>query len=332
VRTDEGSTPDDHSATDAADRQPVTDEAQLSRTEVRAASEATAELAGTAEGDSGDGTPRATLDALESPASASWSIPSSAFRSLNPGTCPFLRSEVRDAEYDLPIERPDPANRCVATGEAVAQSDRQQQLVCLQASHINCPRYLRGALVVREAMHQPRRIRTVPTATLASIGVLLVSATIAVAFVVRNGGLVMPVVGFASPTPSTEAVAAEASIALATATPAPSPSAEPTVEPSPSPEPSSSPSVEPSPSPSLEPSPTPRPTASLQATSDRFAVLRRCPNESNCWIYSIRAGDNLYSIAHWFGVSPDSIYGMNPWLRTTPLRAGLEIRIPTPTR
>jgi LysM repeat protein len=46
----------------------------------------------------------------------------------------------------------------------------------------------------------------------------------------------------------------------------------------------------------------------------------------------IRGGDNLYSIAHYFGVSLDSVYRLNPWARTTPLRAGQELILPTPTR
>ena len=43
-----------------------------------------------------------------------------------------------------PIETPDPANRCTALHDAVPQSLRQQELVCLSSAHVNCPRYLRG--------------------------------------------------------------------------------------------------------------------------------------------------------------------------------------------
>jgi LysM repeat protein len=46
----------------------------------------------------------------------------------------------------------------------------------------------------------------------------------------------------------------------------------------------------------------------------------------------VRSGDNLASIAHYFGVSLDSIYALNPWARTTGLRAGQHLRITTPTR
>jgi hypothetical protein len=40
----------------------------------------------------------------------------------------------------------------------------------------------------------------------------------------------------------------------------------------------------------------------------------------------------VYSIAHYFGVSQDSIYARNPWLRNTGLRAGQQLRLPPPTR
>jgi LysM repeat protein len=40
----------------------------------------------------------------------------------------------------------------------------------------------------------------------------------------------------------------------------------------------------------------------------------------------------VFSIARYFGVSQDSIYSRNPWLRNTGLRAGQELRLPPPTR
>jgi LysM repeat protein len=61
-------------------------------------------------------------------------------------------------------------------------------------------------------------------------------------------------------------------------------------------------------------------------------LLRACPNTPRCWIYRVRSGDNLFSIARYFGVSTDSIYARNPWLRDRGLRAGQELRLPPPTR
>jgi LysM repeat protein len=60
--------------------------------------------------------------------------------------------------------------------------------------------------------------------------------------------------------------------------------------------------------------------------------VRACPGAARCWIYRVRAGDNLFSIANYFGVSLDSIYDRNPWARTQGLRAGQELRLPPPTR
>ncbi len=45
----------------------------------------------------------------------------------------------------------------------------------------------------------------------------------------------------------------------------------------------------------------------------------------------MRAGDNLYSIANYFGVSQDSIYDRNPFVRNG-LRPGQDLRLPPPTR
>jgi LysM repeat protein len=45
----------------------------------------------------------------------------------------------------------------------------------------------------------------------------------------------------------------------------------------------------------------------------------------------IRSGDNLESIAHWFGVSYSEMLAMNPNLRI-PIQPGDQLRIPTPTR
>ena len=56
-----------------------------------------------------------------------------------------------DGAIGPPVEAPDVANRCAALPEVVPQSLRQQELVCLTRGHINCPRYLRGALVAARA-------------------------------------------------------------------------------------------------------------------------------------------------------------------------------------
>jgi LysM repeat protein len=45
----------------------------------------------------------------------------------------------------------------------------------------------------------------------------------------------------------------------------------------------------------------------------------------------VRRGDNLFSIAKYFGVPLKTVQAMNPWTKSG-LVAGHELRIPTPTR
>jgi LysM repeat protein len=62
-------------------------------------------------------------------------------------------------------------------------------------------------------------------------------------------------------------------------------------------------------------------------------VLSKCAGRSNCYVYTIRAGDNLYSIVHWFGVPEQTVLGLNPWIGSQQvIHAGQKLIIPTPTR
>ena len=112
------------------------------------------------------------------------------------------------------------------------------------------------------------------------------------------------------------------------------PTVSPTPEPTPSPSPTASPSPSPSPTPSRTPSPTPEPTAkpTKKPTSARYALLTACPGTPDCYIYVVRSGDNLFSIARYFGVPLSTVKAMNPWTKSSGLVAGRELRIPTPTR
>jgi LysM repeat protein len=246
-------------------------------------------------------------------------------RSPDPNVCPFLRAAGGQGLV-APIEMPHPANRCAALAEAVPQSLRQQELVCLTTGHVNCPRYLRGtAVAVDEPAPVVRPGRALTPAVLGSLFVLVMAVSASIAFVLARGG---PSLAGLVPAASPSAVAIDSPLAGESLAPSATAGAG-----SPS-SPSSSASASLSPSSSATPSssPTPRRTAAPSPTSSRFALLRACPGTPNCWIYTIRRGDNLYSIARYFGVSLDSIYQRNPWVKTSGLRAGRELRIPTPTR
>jgi hypothetical protein len=262
-----------------------------------------------------------------------------ATRSPRPDTCPFLRTIDASGAVASPIEMPDPANRCVAVGEPAPQSARQQQLVCLSSGHTNCPRYLRGAQVAGEVVAPPpRRNPSVPV--VASVLILVAAAAMSVGFLLVRGGFEVPAAASLSsqaavaPSPSAAAPEPTASTPVAaveTASPAapPSPSAR-----SASPSPSAAPTPTPTPPPT--PAPTPEPTAAatqLTGTAARYAVLVACPGTKNCWIYTVRSGDNFRSIVNWFGVPYDTVLRMNPNLGNPKnIHAGDKIRMPPPTR
>ncbi len=67
------------------------------------------------------------------PDPSSW-LPALEGRSTTPGVCPFLRAVGADDRIGFPFEAPDVANRCAALHEPVPQSLRQQELVCLTAA------------------------------------------------------------------------------------------------------------------------------------------------------------------------------------------------------
>jgi hypothetical protein len=237
--------------------------------------------------------------------------------------CRFLAVETADGTFE-PATGVDPANRCVAIGEPVPQSGRQQDLVCAASAHVNCPRYLRGILVAGTPAPPPPRQPVAP----AVIGAALVLAAALAAsfgFLAVRGGFNLA-----------QAAASPALVAIAD-NPSPAPTASPTIAPTEPPSPSPSPPRTSSPIPlsTATPAPTPPPATpkppTPAPTSDRFAVLTKCPSTPDCWIYVIRSGDNLQSIAHWFGVSYSEMLAMNPNLRI-PIQPGDRLRIPTPTR
>jgi hypothetical protein len=256
-------------------------------------------------------------------------------RSPREATCPYLRLVAADGSLGRPRDEVAPGHRCIAVGDPLALSERQQGLVCLTTSHGDCPRYLRAMLVVpvADAVVAPS-VRLHPATLVAAI-LLVVSTIVAGAFVAANGGLELPVAS-ARPSPTASAVAAASASPQATpsANATPSKSSDPGASASSAPSPSPSPEPSPSPRPSRAPSPRPSPSASTtpRPSSDRFDLLEPCPDKPDCYIYTVRAGDNLISIANYFGIPLATVYRLNPWTRTAGLRAGQELILPPPTR
>ena len=57
------------------------------------------------------------------------------------------------------------------------------------------------------------------------------------------------------------------------------------------------------------------------------------PLDPDCYVYEIRAGDNLRSIASYFGVPYDTVLEMNPQIGDpATIQPGDEIHLPPPTR
>lgn len=256
---------------------------------------------------------------------------------LPPTVCPFLAGgtgpeAARDAGLCLAGERP------------IDLARLQVELVCRSERQADCPRFLaavrrgrrppapeatlerpagagQGSAPVRlTAIAVGSTIAGLPRARAAAVAVLVVAVMVAAAGSLRPGGLTVAGL-LALPTPSAIAPSSPSSTPTV---PRPSP----TPSPSPSPEASASPPPSPSPSPSLPPSPSPAPSP----TSDRYALLEPCPDRPDCYIYTVRQGDNLWSIGDYFGVPLATIYELNPWARTTGLRAGQKLVLPPPTR
>ena len=258
-------------------------------------------------------------------------------RSPNAWVCPFLRS-IDDRQLGGPVEVPDPANRCAALDDPVPQSLRQQELVCLTSGHVNCPRYLRGSIQPAADVEPVRRPRVVTPAVAGSVGIFVVAFLLSLAFVVANGGLTLTAAVVPPPSSATFPAGTASTPPPQTPLPTPTPTATATPSVTPDPTPTATPlptaTSEPTatPAPAATPKPTKAPAAAFPpgATASRMKLVTPCPDKPKCYIYRIRSGDNLYSIANYFGVSLDTVKAWNAWTQNG-LRVGRELRIPPPT-
>jgi LysM repeat protein len=72
---------------------------------------------------------------------------------------------------------------------------------------------------------------------------------------------------------------------------------------------------------------------SSTATANRLELLTPCAGQADCYVYVVRSGDNLFSIAAFFGVDLGRVRDLNDWIGADSLiRPRQHLVIPTPTR
>ncbi len=91
------------------------------------------------------------------------------------------------------------------------------------------------------------------------------------------------------------------------------------------------------PRPSVRPSAAPVRTAAPPVagspSAGRLALLTPCPGRADCYVYVVRSGDNLFSIANYFGVPLGRVRALNPGFGGGSIvQPGTKLILPTPTR
>jgi hypothetical protein len=242
--------------------------------------------------------------------------------------CPFLGLEADRTGF---VEGISAEHRCFAFGDPTALSAEQQTRVCQERGYGNCPRYLRGVLVIPtqelEALRRPRpEITPVPpppaapkrtrrrgsVLVLAALGIVLLAAGGAGAYLLSGWD---PGVAL-EPTPSPTPVPTATPSPTASATPSPRPTPEPT--PTPSPSPTATPTSPPSQGPGPTPEPTPEP-------GDAFAFYEVAVEPASYLLYGLNSenavvGNRSATFAGYSFAQVDPVLGADGrayWVTTT---------------
>lgn len=202
--------------------------------------------------------------------------------------CPFLGLASERTEY---VEGISDEHRCFAFGDPAPISAEQQTRVCQERGYGNCPRYLRGVLVIPteelEALRRPHAPLPEPVAAAAPAPaderrrrspVLLV---LLLALLVGGGGAAAffalnrdPGVALGSPTPT----------ATATSRPTPSPSPSPDATPAPTVTATPAATSTPTPAGTGDGTPTPEPTPTA---GDSFAFYEVSVGPEGYTLYTL---------------------------------------------
>lgn len=201
--------------------------------------------------------------------------------------CPFLGMAAERTAYR---DGADDDHRCYAFGDPAPLSHEQQTRVCLERGYGNCPRYLRGVLVIPteelEALRRPREARPIPPAApapeprerrsrtplLALLALLLVlGGGAAAAWIVLDGAAL---IGGGDPTP------------VPTVGPPPPPTGSPDASPDTSPAVTDTPTAEPT----ADATPTPDPTV---APGDEFDFFEVGVSEGDYLLFQVSAAGEV---------------------------------------